>query len=314
MGCRTPCVLVKFVEIPFGPTCVVVARSAFIVSYPIVLVPGACPFDVAWNKRLSLETTERLDRDRLHYFKGIRLMLRSHGFDTHHGRTSWAAPVHTRATDLKKRVSRVLRHTGAAKVHIIAHSMGGLDSRHMLFHDRQGGKIHERVASLTTISTPHLGSPYADWSVSRLPFVFSAARYLGIDLRGLKDLQTHRCGAYHGNPDVVAFEKACEETILFQTYAGVQSYRYVWPSFRRPYRIIYNREGENDGLVSVQSAMWRDRYFQGVIPSCDHLNEVGWWHPGNFFFGESPRALLQRIHRFYLGIAQRLPGPEAGSW
>jgi triacylglycerol lipase len=44
------------------------------------------------------------------------------------------------------------------KVHIIAHSMGGLDARHLI--SRLG--YSDRVASLSTISTPHHGTRIAD--------------------------------------------------------------------------------------------------------------------------------------------------------
>ena len=42
-------------------------------------------------------------------------------------------------------------------MHLIAHSMGGLDARHMIV--REG--MAERVASLTTVGTPHNGTPVA---------------------------------------------------------------------------------------------------------------------------------------------------------
>src|SRR5438874_4285553 len=46
------------------------------------------------------------------------------------------------------------------KTHIIAHSMGGLDSRWML-SPVNPKHIQTPIRSLTTISTPHLGSPIA---------------------------------------------------------------------------------------------------------------------------------------------------------
>jgi triacylglycerol lipase len=49
----------------------------------------------------------------------------------------------------------------ASKTHIIAHSMGGLDSRWML-SPANPIKIRAPIRSLTTISTPHKGSPIAD--------------------------------------------------------------------------------------------------------------------------------------------------------
>jgi triacylglycerol lipase len=47
------------------------------------------------------------------------------------------------------------------KTHIIAHSMGGLDSRYLL-SPVSGRQLVGPVRSLTTISTPHHGSPVAD--------------------------------------------------------------------------------------------------------------------------------------------------------
>src|ERR1044071_1240339 len=48
-----------------------------------------------------------------------------------------------------------------APVHIIAHSMGGLDARFLLSPDNPDN-MADKVSSLTTISTPHKGSPVAD--------------------------------------------------------------------------------------------------------------------------------------------------------
>src|SRR5437879_1655307 len=50
--------------------------------------------------------------------------------------------------------------------HIVAHSMGGLDSRFMLSPANKNttsqNDLSGRVRSLTTIGTPHRGSPIAD--------------------------------------------------------------------------------------------------------------------------------------------------------
>lgn len=48
-----------------------------------------------------------------------------------------------------------------APIHIIAHSMGGLDSRFIL-SPANPDNIANLIASLTTIGTPHKGSPLAD--------------------------------------------------------------------------------------------------------------------------------------------------------
>ena len=45
-------------------------------------------------------------------------------------------------------------------IHVIAHSMGGLDTRYLLAKKLLG--LDQRIKSLSTISTPHRGSPVAD--------------------------------------------------------------------------------------------------------------------------------------------------------
>lgn len=51
----------------------------------------------------------------------------------------------------------------------MAHSMGGLDCRHLITHVRPTEYV---PLSLTSISTPHHGSPFMDWcAVSLVPFM-----------------------------------------------------------------------------------------------------------------------------------------------
>jgi triacylglycerol lipase len=185
--------------------------------------------------------------------------------------------------------------------------MGGLDTRHMMFNDRNSGNIHQRIASLTTISTPHEGSPFADWGTDNLPRVIPMAQKLGLDIRAIYDLRTDRCKNFNENADVIKFEENCEESIRFQTYAGKQKFWSVFDALKLSFYIIEKKEGDNDGLVSVNSARWRNRYFRGVIENADHLNELGWWEPAQIFSGESEGALLKRIHKFYLEVAETLP-------
>jgi triacylglycerol lipase len=63
-----------------------------------------------------------------------------------------------RAKALAPQIDMALSDSGAQKVNIIAHSMGGLDSRELI--DILG--YGDRVASVTTMATPHRGSYVAD--------------------------------------------------------------------------------------------------------------------------------------------------------
>ena len=122
-------------------------------TYPIVLAHGVSRFDILWNESLDVDNNDDPKIDRLNYFRGIRTMLKDRGYDVYHSKVAWAANVDKRAADLKENILGILEKSGAEKVNIIAHSMGGLDARHMMFNDRDDGKIHERIASLTTVST-----------------------------------------------------------------------------------------------------------------------------------------------------------------
>jgi triacylglycerol lipase len=277
------------------------------VTYPIVLAHGVCRFDILWNETLDVDNNDDPRIDRLNYFRGIRTMLKDKGHIVYHSKVGWAADIEKRAADLKENILKILRQAGSEKVNIIAHSMGGLDSRHMLFNDCMGGKIHERIASLTTISTPHNGSPFADWGLDNLSRIPALLKRIGLDVSAFEDLRTDICKAFNDRSEVKEFEKQCQSRIIFQTYAGKQDFWGVFNLLKGPFRIVEEKEGENDGLVSVQSAKWREEYFMGVLDETDHLNELGWWEISQLVEGESSEQLLRRIHEFYARIAEKLP-------
>ena len=276
-------------------------------AYPIVLAHGVCRFDKIWSSILEVDNSDDKEKDRWHYFKGIRTMLIEKGYQVFHSNVSWAAGVDRRSDDLLKNVNDILNKTRAAKLNIIAHSMGGLDTRRMMFNDRKQGKIHEKIASLTTVSTPHWGSSFADWGMKNLGKVIPVAGKLGLDLAAFKDLTIKTCTRYNRDPEVMEFEHQCEKTTLFQTYAGKQKFTAVLDALKLSCYIVEREEGENDGLVSVKSAKWKDRFFKGIIPQADHLNELGWWDIGQLLEKERDSELLERIHKLYAGIAEGLP-------
>jgi len=44
--------------------------------------------------------------------------------------------------------------------------------------------------------------------------------------------------------------------------------------FRASYDVIAEREGDNDGLVSIESAIWGE--YKGTIPGVNHLDIINW--------------------------------------
>lgn len=216
------------------------SKGRFRSIYPIILVHGLCPFDQILRPFSKLDNR---DDDRFHYFRKIRSTLAANGFEAFHSRVSWAGSLARRASDLKREITRITDNFSKwPRVHIIAHSMGGLDARLMIVKYRMA----DRVASLTTIGTPHWGSSFADWRMKRYGALLGLVRPLGLDLYGLKDLTRASCRRF--NERTEKFERG--NGVLYQTYGGVEPVERIFRPLRDSYRIIWEEEGENDGSVS----------------------------------------------------------------
>jgi triacylglycerol lipase len=167
------------------------------------------------------------------------------------------------------------------KTHLIGHSMGGLDSRFIL-SPANPDHLAARIASLTTISTPHRGSPIADliaarldgkrlslfdwWGEKKLRKVITG---LGVSLDGLHDLTTSGAAnfnqKYPDHPQVRYFSVAG---------AGRANRRPTAKIFYPAYKYIKRKIGEdNDGLVAVASAQWGE--FDARLWPADHADEIG---------------------------------------
>src|SRR5205814_1162022 len=100
--------------------------------------------------------------------------------------------VAIRAKALAAAIVGVLAETHAAKVNIVAHSMGGLDAREVISVLGYG----DRVASLTTISTPHRGSHIADVILRSAPGQSDDARAAFAKIFGQKPEDVDLEGAF----------------------------------------------------------------------------------------------------------------------
>jgi hypothetical protein len=79
-----------------------------------------------------------------------------------------------RAQALAPQLSDILNKTGAAKLNLIAWSLGGLDSRYLISTMGWG----DRIASLTMLGTPNRGAAAADKVLSTLPAAETALQKL----------------------------------------------------------------------------------------------------------------------------------------
>src|SRR6185369_1448588 len=168
-----------------------------------------------------------------------------------HPNQSFSGSVDLRAQQLRDRVNTVISTTGSPKVHIIGHSMGGLDARHMIVDHGMA----ERVATLTTIGTPHHGSPVAD-HIKNKPggklLLKVLSQVLNLDIDGLDDLTTDVCEAFNRRAE----DAEARNPVKYQTYCAFEDVSDVFLPLMASWVIVNKKEGPNDGLVSVQSQQW----------------------------------------------------------
>lgn len=129
--------------------------------FPIVLVHG-----LGMRDSFFMKSWGRIDR-----------ILLEQGYAVFKSQVDAFGTVENNAAQLKEELLAILQKTGAEKVNLIAHSKGGLDAKHMICHLDMAGQ----VASLTTLCTPHRGSPIASF-VLRFPKLAVKLAAFWIDL------------------------------------------------------------------------------------------------------------------------------------
>jgi triacylglycerol lipase len=171
--------------------------------------------------------------------------------------------VELRAEELAEQIARKFP---AGDIHIVAHSMGGLDARCLLARNLAGLAGGGRVVSLSTIATPHHGSPVADLVVAGLEFPFHKlfAEFINLSAHALVDLSTTGAPGFKERDPVPG--------VRYFAYAGAGP---VSKPLSPTHDFIELREGGNDGMVSVSSATWPDQLAEAPWEA-DHLAEIGY--------------------------------------
>lgn len=220
------------------------------------------------------------------YFRGIPQFLEQLGNRVILPTVPATGSIASRAEALK---GEIRLHVGHEPVHVIAHSMGGLDARHTITHL----DMARQVLSLVTLGTPHRGTCFADKGVNLAEQVglFGWLRRSPINHEAFEDLRTDACAQFNANtPDA--------PNVRYFSVAGNKRRNEMLYALRFSYDTIAPVEGPNDGLVSVESAKWGE--FLGEW-NCDHVNLVGW---------TGPREWLSRyaidVRPLYRQIIERL--------
>jgi triacylglycerol lipase len=238
-----------------------------------------------------------LGKIKLSYFHKIDRAFSERGHPLIVSRVHPTGPIRMRAMQLKKTIREEGRKLGVKdRAVIVAHSMGGLDARYMIA--KLG--MAEHVAALVTVSTPHRGSPYADWclaNIGRRMGGLKLMNLLGLDVRAVSDLTLESCRRFNDtipdHPDVRYFSISAARPI-----------HRVAAFMMHSHKLISDAEGPNDGMVSVTSATWGEHL---ETWPCDHLHAI------NKRLVPEIRNRTGDIVPYYLRMLERVCGPGNGS-
>lgn len=214
---------------------------------PIALLHGAFGFDAVVVRQ-----------QRHAYFRGIEECLVDDGWMVY-------SPVVAPVAGIARRAEELMTQLDAyppGRVHLVAHSMGGLDARYAITHLGAAS----RVASLVTIGTPHRGTPLADLG-------HTVASRIGLraalgDMGALvSDLTTRHMAEFNEQvPDV--------DGVFYASVIGrVRADSPMHPLLVPIHAWMRRNVGDSDGLVPATSQAWGDVL---LTVDADHWAQVGW--------------------------------------
>jgi triacylglycerol lipase len=219
--------------------------------YPILLVHGFMGFDAIG-----------VGSQKHYYFNRVVEHLQELGVRVYVASLPPTSSIATRAAALAKQLAAI----PARKVNIIAHSMGGLDARYAITRL----DCRSKVSSLTTLATPHRGTPLADLGAAifgRQLGIFSLLAMVGISMDAVNDLTTASQASFNNEvPNVRGVRYS-------SVVAAVDTSQALPPVIATLHSLIARREGDNDGIVPTESQRW------GTVLrtiSADHWAQIGW--------------------------------------
>jgi triacylglycerol lipase len=223
------------------------------------------------------------------HLRDVAAHLRTRGIWAYAPNVSPYDTVSSRCQSWVERLQHILAETGATKLNLIAHSMGGLDARHLISHH----DYHRHVASLITISTPHHGSSLANFILEQPDrvrnLITDFANWVGTAIvvggeadfqRALTELTPENIET-NFNPTTLDHEDV--KYWSFSGAAGKGTDCAVNPFLRIFNSYMFEREGVNDGMVSAASGHWGE--FLGTLDA-DHAQQVGFAFPGSSSFDQ----------------------------
>ena len=234
-------------------------KGAKVARYPLVFVSGIDGTPTSdWNPRVlaSLRDDYGIDVGIVHVLP-------------------WA-PIADRAADLSASLETLMRGRGYDKVNLVCYAVAGLDCRYLVSphglyeNDRTArARAVARVASITTIATPHRGTHVADAALEALGNGDAAAIFAAISGTGdvpasldhgalattLQGLTPTALNAWNERVDDA-------EGVVYQSIAGVS-------------RVLGKSRGDDDALAHCVADDGKARFFHHDGTE-DALGELLW--------------------------------------
>ena len=259
-------------------------------KYPLILIHG-----VGWK-----------DTKIARYWFRIPGYLEKYGATIHvTNQDAWNSH-HKRAEQVATEIETFIQKQQCDKVNLICHSQGSLDARWMIeklkIKNKHGKLVpaNQVVASFTSIGGVHLGTPIADIITGIIPRKLQPKFARGIDRLAKKIFHDKEPHSWEAGKELGAqymqevFNKECpivndsnggiKDGIYYQSYATrmrIGAFLSLCPADRIlliPWIILKKMQGENDGLVSVESAKFGK--FRGIKsgiffgPGVGHLSQI----------------------------------------
>ncbi len=165
--------------------------------------------------------------------------------------------IESNAERLAKQIEKICLETETEKVNIIAFSKGGLDSRLAAYLPQARG----RIASITTVSTPHRGTPVADFFSSNPLTTSYSLEYIMNTLAGYagdRNQDFIKTITQLGTEEMEIFNTKYQnlDEVTYYSFSAVMRYDDFHFIFSLLREYIFFKEGPNDGMISVSSARW----------------------------------------------------------
>jgi triacylglycerol lipase len=222
-----------------------------ILKYPLVMVHG-----LGFRDQILI----------FNYWGRVSKAIQDLDVEIYYGDNDAWGSIYDSAICIKKAIDEALLKTKAEKVNIIAHSRGGLDCRYLI----SSLGYSNRVASLTTISTPHKGSKslniihYAPrWVITIVAFFVNMYfRILGdknpkfgVACKELSEISSTEFN--RNNPNMPG--------VYYQSFGSKLARPFNDMMFFLMNILIELIDDENDGIVSFESMKWDN--FKAIQPS-----------------------------------------------